>query len=68
MLQLIDCEMQKQALMDLLLIEQKHCWLTLLLITDNNKRGETLDLVQKEHREGYRFSVSSVIAAVLDVL
>lgn len=54
--------------MDLLLIEQKHCWLTLLLITDNNKRGETLDLVQKEHREGYRFSVSSVIAAVLDVL
>lgn len=65
----MDCEMQKQALMDLLLIEQKHCWLTLLLITDNNKRGgETLDLVQKEHREGYRFSVSSVIAAVLDVL
>lgn len=30
--------------MDLLLIEQKHCWLTLLLITDNNKRGENIRL------------------------
>lgn len=32
------------------------------------KGGKTLDLVQREHREGYRFSGASVIAAVLDVL
>ena len=38
LLQLIEGEKKRQALMDLLLIEQKHCSLMVLLITDETIR------------------------------